>query len=532
MKKLLEKLSLQVKSFQEGFEILSRAKSLNELAKNFVHILRGNLLTTDVNILFSPPGQEKWQSLHLGKHGEDVCIALLPDTTEQYIDYNKNESINIVIVSPMVNRAKFGILIGPKFDRSDYSDVDKITLQIFLQLLDNAYQSYITQQKEKELNFSLNLKVLQLNSLIETGIEIARLDPGLSILNLALERVSSLTNAGEGIFRIVSDKKEIEAVYFPIEFDPKKNKDSKSKIETSFDFQNNKYELILFNKESRSGVIEFDALDKSLLDAFARQVHASLENHYLHQETLEKQKIDQDISIAGEIQQKIIPEVLPEIPDYDLAGINIPTKGVGGDYYDCIPMNDGRFALVIADVSGKGIPAALLVSSLQALLTGYLESDINLPELNQKLNKAIYKASTEDKYITFYIGILDPASGKFESFNAGHNPIYLLRKSGEIVELAEGGIPVGMMGMDVPGEKEVVTIESGDKLLLYTDGVTEAMNENEEEYEDFRPLKDFFKNDQSGSASEFINSLVDDVRDFTGNTPQSDDITALYIMRK
>ena len=221
MEKLLEKLSLQVKSFQEGFEILSRAKSLNDLAKKFVHILRGNLLTTDVNILFTAPGITKWEKLHLGKHSEDECIELLPDSSEQFIKYQDNGKLNVIVVSPMVNGAKFAILIGPKFDKTEYSSVDKITLQIFLQLLDNAYQSYLNQQKEKELNFSLNLKVLQLNSLIETGIEIARLDPGRSILSLALERVSSLTNAGAGLFKVSSEGKEAESIYFPIEFDPK-----------------------------------------------------------------------------------------------------------------------------------------------------------------------------------------------------------------------------------------------------------------------------------------------------------------------
>lgn len=532
MEQVLEKLAFQVKSFQEGFELLGKANSVKDLCKKFARILRGNLLTTDINLYFCPVSGADWQPMLIGKHKDDDCREYLPESTDHTIRYDNDSPFPIVAVLPMMSKSCFGVLIGPKLDKSPYTHIDRISSQIFLQLLDNAYQAFLNQKKEKELNFSLNHKILQLNSLIETGIEIARIDPDQSILNLALERVSSLTNAGYGLFRVVEEGSVSDSIYFPMPFEVEKFENSESKIESIFNFNDRKFELILFNKESRSGVQPFDMMDQSLLDAFSRQVHVSMENHFLYKEALEKQKIEQDISVAATIQQKIIPEKLPDIPGYDLCGVNIPTKDVGGDYYDCIPLKDGRFALIIADVSGKGVPAALLVSSLQALLTAYLDSEIDLPDLNTKLNRAIYKASTDDKYITFYIGILDPESGRYESFNAGHNPIYLLKYNGDLQELSEGGVPVGMMSMDIPGEKEILTLEKGDRLLLYTDGVTEAMNENEEEYDDEVGLINFFKKDKSNTARQFIDSLVNDIRHFTRNTPQSDDITALFLIKK
>ena len=327
-----------------------------------------------------------------------------------------------------------------------------------------------------------------------------------------------------------------------MEFEPEKEVEEGFSITREFNFLNKVYQFSLFHKETRMGVEQFDITDEMLLEAFVRQVHGALENQYLHQESLEKQKIDQDISVAGEIQQRILPDQLPDIPGYDISGINIPTKYVGGDYYDCFELKDGRFVLVIADVSGKGVPAALLVSSLHASLTGFFDSGTDhgpdhdhgpdLVEIAKKLNRSIYKASTDDKYITAYFGILDPKTGVYESYNAGHNPIYLLRKNGEIQELDEGGIPIGMMNMDIPAEKEIITIEPGDKLLLYTDGVTEAMNASEEEYDDVIGLKDFLLKNNSDSAEKFISELLEDIDAFTGESPQSDDITALYLMRK
>ena len=275
----------------------------------------------------------------------------------------------------------------------------------------------------------------------------------------------------------------------------------------------------------------FDDTDKLLLDAFSRQLHVALENIFLHKEALEKQRIDRDIEVAGTIQQKIIPEQLPTISGYDIAGVNIPTRMVGGDYYDCIPLKDNRYALVIADVSGKGVPAALLVSSLNASLSAYLEIDITLSELALRLNKVIYNASTEDKYITFFIAVLDPHKGELECLNAGHNPIYLMDINGSIKELAEGGIPFGMLGMDFPYNSQKVALNPGESVLLYTDGVTEAMNHKEDQYDDVRPLTDFYRTHRDLPAARFIHLLMEDIDDFTGSTPQSDDITALYLKR-
>jgi sigma-B regulation protein RsbU (phosphoserine phosphatase) len=528
MQALFDRLELQLSAYQEGFDTLSQAKTLSDLSMKFSRLVRGNLLTTEVAVYNSPMGKDDWHELTAGR--KSSAAFLPPGSSERYLHIASDADDHIVAVLPMVDGSRFGVIIGAKLNTEAWTSLDKVMVQMFLQLLDNAFQAFRNRQKEKELIFSLNHKILQLNSLIDTGIHISRLNPGRSLLEMALERVIPLTNAGRGRIQIIRHGGRKERVCFPVDFN-EDDIDATASIRAEFEFQGDAYSMLLADKESRSGAQVFDENDETLLQAFSRQVEAALENHYLYAETLEKQRIEQDIAVAAEIQQKILPLALPKIPGYDLAGVNVPSKSVGGDYYDCLPLADGRYALVIADVAGKGIPASLLVSSLQALLSAYLDALPPLPELNVKLNRAIHKASTEDKYITFFIAILDPASGQLESYNAGHNPIYLHRANGDWQELAEGGIPVGMMAMDFPGQSESTILAPGDRLLLYTDGVTEAMNAAEEEYDDIVGLKGFFTGTPASTATAFIDSLVADIRDFTGDVAQSDDITAMLLMR-
>ena len=151
--------------------------------------------------------------------------------------------------------------------------------------------------------------------------------------------------------------------------------------------------------------------------------------------------------------------------------------------------------------------------------------------LVQKLNKVIYDAATIDKYITAVFALLNPANNELLTVSAGHNPTYILRKNKKVEELKTGGIPLGMMDMAFPYESSKSILHPGDSILFYTDGVTEAMNDKEEEYDEMRPLKDFLVKHSAVSARNFIDDLLADLNDFTGDTPQSDDITALYLTK-
>jgi len=529
---LVEKLTLQSESFQEGFEILCKSFSFDEMAKNFLHLLRGNFISTKIHLFYKATKDSDWNSIQSHEKFSDTDLSLLSLNTPTPIKYLRGEKYNAVVVLPLSDSSFLGILIGGKLDGSELNDFDKITLQILLQVFDSAHKSFINQKNEKKLIFELNEKVLQLNNLIDTGIELSKYENQNMLFELALGRIVILTNASSALISISninSDSVE-KQITFPQNFSPESILSSPHKTESSFDFNNKTYRLVISEKETRKGTTSFNDLDEMLLQAVSRQVHASLENDFLLKQSLEKERIEKELNLAADIQQKIIPEKLPKIAGYQLSGINIPSREVGGDYYDCFDLGEGKYALIMADVAGKGISAALLVSTLNAALHAYLEFNLPLTDLADKLNKLIYKASPPDKYITFFIALLDSTIGELDILNAGHNPALLLRKDGTLKQIEAGGIGLGMLDLGIPYSGQTLSMNPGDKLFLYTDGIPEAMNLNEEEYSDERMIN-FLKENSKRPVDEFIKLIVADVKKYAGEAEQSDDITSMILKR-
>jgi serine phosphatase RsbU (regulator of sigma subunit) len=527
---LVEKLSLQVGSFQEGFEILCKSFNFDEMVKNFLHLMRGNFMISEINSFHKKQFNSEWNAIASKKMLDPADLSYFKESPNFSIQYFEKQKFDVSLVLPLTDKSYLGILIGHKMDKSGFTEFDKITLQILLQIFDSAHRSFLNQKKEKELIFELNEKVVQLNNLIDTVIEVSRYDKRNILFELALQRISSLTCASSALLQITCNGKIEKHFSFPQNINVSDILKSNFKAESKFDYNNFSYHFTLAEKETRSGVTNFNELDKLLLDAITRQVQATIENEYLHNQAIEKEKMEQEIVVAASIQQRILPESLPEIEGYDLAGINIPSKEVGGDYYDCIDLGKGKYALIIADVAGKGIGAALLVSTLDASLYSYLQFDIPLTEMADRLNKLIYKSSPSDKYITFFIAVLDSKTGELDIVNAGHNPILLLRKNGTLEKLDAGGVGLGMFDFGIPFAGQKTIINPGDKLFLYTDGIPEAMNESEEEYSDEKMIN-FFQANSHISSQEFINALVNDLKSHTGTAPQSDDITVMILKR-
>jgi serine phosphatase RsbU (regulator of sigma subunit) len=521
----------RIESLQEAFRKLSKVSTLRDLAGQFGAVARGMFPTFNVGVFYRSGDSSDWQPLSPGEM-KDAAILLGGHSRDAGSLCAVREAPGgVSIVQRLVDKSSVGIVLVGKPELSAVPLPDAVTLRLIAHLFDTAYQEFLSRRNEKELIFSLNHRVLQLNSLIDTGIEVSKLDQDASPQQLALERAASLTNASKGIVRVLRGEQVKEVITFPAGLTTDELSGRDRRIGTRFTFAGDTYTFELFAKESRSGIVPFDETDQLLLDALARQVHASLENRYLHRQALEKQRMEQDLAVAASIQQRILPASLPALEGYDIAGVNIPSKSVGGDYYDCIPLSNGKYALVIADVAGKGIPAALLVSSLHAYLQAYLEGTMPLVELVRRLNRVIYTASTDDKFITAFVAILTPETGEVESVNAGHNPAYWLKSDNSIQELNAGGIALGMLDIDFPFQSEHFTIGKGERLLLYTDGIPEATNEHQVLYDTHVPLQQFVLRVRPERAEKFIQELILDIKNFTGNAPQSDDITALYLLR-
>jgi len=275
---------------------------------------------------------------------------------------------------------------------------------------------------------------------------------------------------------------------------------------------------------------EFTDEDKLFLAAFSDHAALAIENARLYQASMEKERVERELQIAAEIQQRLLPEQLPAIQQYDVAAAAFPCRTIGGDFYDVVPLEGNRFAVVVADVSGKGIPASLLVSTLHASFRAYIQSHTDLQQLVTRLNTVVYDNTTPDKFITFFIMVLDANTHSLTFVNAGHNSLYVFRGAdGKIEELSASGMPLGMM--DTSDYKaETVQLMPNDVLVLYTDGVTEAMNQSDEQYGEPR-FQQCISTSLNSSAPSIKDKILIDIREFVGLEPASDDLTLLVAKR-
>ena len=272
----------------------------------------------------------------------------------------------------------------------------------------------------------------------------------------------------------------------------------------------------------------FDENDQLLFTIFASQAALSIENARLVRAVIEKQRLDKELQVASEIQRLLIPQEIPQQKFLEIAAAYMPCKQIGGDFYDFIQLDDHRFVFIVADVSGKGIPGAMVVSNMQATLRAYLEYSADLISIVTRLNEAIIRQTTSDRYITFFIALYDHSNTSLTYINAGHNPPLLITKDGQMTELRKGGVFIGYVPWEY--ESQTLPFNPGDLLLLYTDGVVEAMNQKEEEFE-FKRLKDIIIANHHCSVEVIKEKIFSAVKHHIGSMPLEDDYTMMIARR-
>jgi sigma-B regulation protein RsbU (phosphoserine phosphatase) len=403
----------------------------------------------------------------------------------------------------------------------------------------------------QKADFELKYRVWELQSLYDVGLSIARTLDLETLADDVLMTSVSLLNARSGSLLVRAQKDEgffakhvgepllnADAIYeVPAEAvlanaresrpDFLKDAPAEKLLLVPIAVENRALGvLVVADKETRGGGVEdFTAADVRVASLFANQAAIALENARLHREAVEKEKMEREMELAASIQKTILPDTLPEVMGLTLAGANRPTKQVGGDYFDVYPLPGGLTALCVADVSGKGVPAALLVSTVHAclhLLISNLSGD--LPALVARVNKHLVRFSSTRKFATLFVAVFDPASGLLRYVNAGHNPGLWLSPSGATL-LPSGGVPVGMMPAAVHRE-DSVTLKPGDTLLLYSDGITEALNRDDEEFGMDR-LTQLALDGRGQPPAELSRRIFGAVSDFTAGVAQYDDQTVL-----
>ena len=207
----------------------------------------------------------------------------------------------------------------------------------------------------------------------------------------------------------------------------------------------------------------------------------------------------------------------------------MPTRQVGGDYFDWFPLSGGRLGFLVADVSGKGVPAALLVSTVHSAVHLQIDEAKDVADLVARIDRHLRRFAATRKFLTLFFGLLDPATGRFRYVSAGHNPALLARAGGEMLRLESTGVPVGMLP-NASWREESVTLAAGDLLCVYTDGVTEAVDERDEEF-GLERLSRLVRKGASRPVRELCDEVLAAVADFARGMPQYDDQTLLLVRR-
>jgi len=272
-------------------------------------------------------------------------------------------------------------------------------------------------------------------------------------------------------------------------------------------------------------VATFSTLDRKILDALGGQAGSILEKARLIEQERERQRLEQELDIAREIQQALVPQGLQDYEYFSITGIHRPCYEVGGDYFDVCPLSDGRIAVLIADVAGKGLGAALLTTMLQGALSG-MTLGVDPVRVFDHLNRFLCERAAVGRYATMFFGLLEP-DGTLEFVRAGH-PSPLLLRQGTVSDLySTGSFPIGLVE-EASFESARIQLEPGDTLLLYTDGVTEAENREKALFEEQR-LKEAFGQYEGSPLKDVQDGILRVVEKFTEGASQSDDVTLLVV---
>jgi serine phosphatase RsbU (regulator of sigma subunit) len=282
---------------------------------------------------------------------------------------------------------------------------------------------------------------------------------------------------------------------------------------------------------------EYSAAEKDVLQHCGEQFALILENARLTDRIVEQEKLRRDLALAAEVQRRLLPERPPEAGIASVAAVSLPARSVGGDYYDFIEISDHQIGIALADIAGKGVAAALIMSVVHASLRIISsEGEISLPQLADRMNRFLHRSTRSNSYATFFYAQIDERSRQLRYVNAGHNPPYLVRALDtqgvnddhmEIQELSTGGAVIGLFPQ-MSYEEATVDLRSGDMLIMFTDGVTEALNPNEEEFGNER-LQALVRSVAHLPVQEIASRVTAELKQWIDTAAQYDDLTFVVI---
>ncbi len=568
----LDQRLVELQSLFEMGQVLNASLDLNLVLNNLLltpmgrmMISRGLVLVGDENNAFEVAVVKGLPRALIGKKvfidqtlTEVKSPRNLLDDDGLYASFFRE--LEIILLLPIMSGQKMvGLMgLGRKAGGNVYTDSEIEYLTSLAALASSAIQNAIMYQRLEQVNRQLDKKIQELNTLFEIGKELnATLDKEriiqLLIYAIMGELVTSrclvfLQESGglrlytaRGLrtnepqlqpFRRPGFLKSLAKIDRPLLVE----KDQLPRNLNILKTEELKIVVPMKIQEKTKGVLiigekitkqEFKEDEVEFLTTLCNLAMISIENARLFEETLEKQRIEEELNFARDIQQRLLPRECPKNEKVEMEGLNIPSRQVGGDYFDCIPLDDDHIAVTIADVSGKGIPASLLMSSLHAGLRNLVTAHGDIPTMVAKLNNFLYANTSFDKFVTFFYAEIDLAEQSLTYVNAGHNPPYLIHDDGSWRRLETGGLILGMMP-DMIYQSEKVPLQKHDLILMFTDGVTEAKSTADIDYDEER-LQAVLKKFHRAGVKELLDEIVADVKQFTKGAPQSDDITMMAV---
>lgn len=452
-----------------------------------------------------------------------------------------------------------GILcLGRKLDKTVFTKSEIIFIETMLNLSAPSIENTLKFIEIKNLNNNLNTQLQQLESLFALSKEfttsfqdrnkIVKLLKYTLLGNLGIRDLLILSKHNSEVFFVLEQSRDFELsdMHFS-ELNALKERTIISDNNDGYIY-NLLYEkgikliIPILNKNKVETIVclgkklnntEYTDDDLQFLESILNLTNISIDNTMLFNEYLEKQKIEGELKIAREIQVALLPSKIPEVSNYQFSAANIPAEQIGGDYYDIIKLNEYQLAVIIADVSGKGAPASLLMANIQSAVHSFLklydENDFDITVVTSKINELIFENTSSEKFITFFWGILDTKKNTFTYVNSGHNPP-IGYNGQKYITLDKGGLMLGVLGNGLEFECGKIKLDKDNLIVFYTDGVTEANNSKKEEFGEEK-LKKIIKNNYDKPTDVILANITESIFEFSKNVKQYDDIT-LIVLKK
>ena len=538
--------------------VINSSLDINFILNNVLLTCLGKFLTTKGFIALNENGKLSIKSY---KGISDNTMLNFPEVdVDENCNFNERlsgfmQEAHLKVVEKISSSSEcLGIVsLGEKLNTLEYSEDDVEFLRTILNISATAIQNSIVINELKVVNRVLDSRVQRLNSLFELSKEFGLFNESSKVTRLLvfaligqfLVSKYALIKFDEHSVQMLESKFHVNDLLETIKKYDYRNIESPVKIDAiekeypllyelgvnlivPMQLQGKTKGLIILGR--RMSQQEYTNDDIEFVYSVGSLAIISLENKRLFQEALEKYKLEEELDFARDIQRNLLPRSIPVLERFDIAALNISSRQVGGDYYDIIKLDEDSYCLAIADVSGKGIPASLLMANIQAFLRVICVQQMDLEDSTELINDLISENTSDGRFITFCWGVLNQQNRTIKYVNAGHNPPLLVRE-GKIIKLTVGGIILGVMRTVIPYESEELQLQKDDVIIFFTDGISEAMNIKGEEFSDNR-LEEIAVESASLPAKEILNKIRNEVVDFASGTVQSDDLTMIVVKVK